>query len=292
MTAGVRCLCMLASGMFVPGMVGCSSGSGKVVIRVEGSDTMVNLAQAWAEEYHKIHPDVQVQVSGGGSQVGISSLIIGQCELANASRRMKAKELRIAEKKTGRAPVEFIVGRDALAVYVHVENPIEAIAIEELAEIYGEGGTVTAWSQIAVANTACSSNAITCVSRQSNSGTYVYFRQAVLGKQRDFKDGSIQLSGSKDVVALVATTPCAIGYSGMGYATDDVKTVPVAPSKGAPAVAPTVENCQNGTYPIARPLFIYTLGEPTGAVKDYLDWIMSAAGQEIVRKKGYVPVTE
>lgn len=269
---------------------GTGGGSGdKVVIQVEGSDTMVNLAQAWAERYSQENPNVQVQVSGGGSGVGIASLINGVVDIANASRKMKDKEQTLMKDNTGKEPIEFVVGRDALAVYVHKDNPIETISIPELAGIYADGGEITTWDQIGIKNVSCDSGEITRVSRQNNSGTYVYFREAVLNKQ-DFKLGSIDQSGSKDVVALVSTTPCAIGYSGMGYATDDVRMVPVSPAKGEPGVAPSVENASDGSYPIARPLHIYTAGEPTGAVKDYLDWIQSPEGQQIVLEMGYVPV--
>ncbi len=275
---------------YVRGAFNPGTNTGTTTIRVDGSDTMVNLAQAWAEEYTKTHPDVSIQVSGGGSGVGIAALIDGVTDMANASRKMKDKELKLAQANTGKAPQEFIVGRDALAVYVHKDNPLDSIAIEQLAEIYGDGGTITKWSQLGVDNQLCSSDEITRVSRQNNSGTYAYFREAVLGDARDYKLGSVDQSGSKDVVALVSKTPCAIGYSGMGYHTDQVKWLKIAPAKGAPAVEPSVESVLDGSYPIARPLHIYTLGEPTGAVKQYIDWIMSDAGQKIVLKMGYVPV--
>jgi len=131
---------------------------------------------------------------------------------------------------------------------------------------------------------------ITRVSRQNNSGTYVYFRETVLGKDREYKLGSVDQSGSKDVVALVAKTPSAVGYSGMGYATAGVKMLKLSRKKGEPPVAPSVANAKNGTYPLARPLQIYTIGEPTGAVKAYLDWIHSAEGQQVVAQIGYVPI--
>jgi phosphate transport system substrate-binding protein len=278
---------------------GCGAGTpaggdgraGKSVIRVEGSDTMVNLAQAWAEEYSKIRPEVSIQVSGGGSGVGIASLIDGVASLANSSRKMKKNELARAEENTGKIPVEHVVGMDTLAVYVHKDNPLDTITIDQLAGIYGEGGTITQWSQLGVQNAACKTGEITRVSRQNNSGTYHYFREAVLG-ERDYKLGSIDQSGSKDVVALISRTPCAIGYSGMGYKTDEVKWLKIAAAKGAEGVAPSVEAALDGSYPIARPLLIYTLGEPAGALKDYLDWIRSEAGQQIVIDLGYVPLAE
>ena len=189
----------------------------KQVITITGSDTMINLAQAWAEEYGKLHPDIDPQVAGGGSGVGISGLIDGIVDIANASRKMKDKEKKLAkDKNDGVEPVEFVVGQDALAVYVHKDNPLDSISIEQLAEIYGDGGSIVKWSQLGVQHTGCESDEIVRVSRQNNSGTYVYFREAVVGKGRDFKLGSVDQSGSKDVVALVSRTPCAIGYSGMG----------------------------------------------------------------------------
>jgi phosphate transport system substrate-binding protein len=252
---------------------------------------MVNLAQAWAEEYRKSRPDVSVQVSGGGSGVGIASLIGGVCDIANSSRKMQEKEKIRAEQNTGKVPKEIVVGLDALAVYIHKDNPLETISIAELAEIYGDAGTITNWAQLGVKNTACKSDEITRVSRQNNSGTYHYFREAVIGEGRDFKLGSIDQSGSKDVVALVSRTPCAIGYSGMGYKTDEVKWVKVSKVKGEPGVEPSVETASSGSYPIARPLFMYTLGEPTGAVKEFVDWTLSEEGQAVVLELGYVPLS-
>jgi phosphate transport system substrate-binding protein len=250
---------------------------------------MINVAQAWAEEYAKVNPEVSVQVAGGGSGVGIAGLTNGTVDLAISSRRMKEKELTRATQKTGKDPVVFTVGLDALAVYVHKDNPIESISVEQLAEIYGENGAILNWAQLGVANASCSSDEISRISRQNNSGTYYYFREAVVGKMREFKQGSIHQNGSKDVVALVSSTPCAIGYSGMAYGTPEVKMLSISKG-GGDAVPPTKSNAKDGSYPIARPLFIYTAGEPTGVVKEYIDWIMSAEGQAIVDEIGYVSV--
>ena len=294
MSAG-RITCFAFS-LAISGCGGSGSGSGSassstdLTIRVEGSDTMVNLAQAWAEEYKRVRPDVSIQVSGGGSGVGIASLIDGVCQMANASRKMKETELRRAEEKTGKRPQEIIVGLDALAVYVHQNNPIDSISIPVLAEIYGDGGKIESWSALGIKNAGCASDEITRVSRQNNSGTYHYFREALLGNKRDFKLGSIDQSGSKDVVALVSRTPCAIGYSGMGYKTDDLKWLKVSKEKGQPGIEPSVATASDGSYPIARPLHLYTLGEPSGVLKEYVDWILSDAGQQIVLDLGYVPL--
>lgn len=282
----------------IPLIVACGCGrrvdgtkdGSQSVIRNEGSDTMVNIAQAWAEQYNKEHPNVSVQVLGGGSGVGIASLIDGNCDMANTSRKMKENEIQRAKAKRGLDPKEIIVGHDALAIYVHKNNPLESISIEELAEIYGDNGKITSWSQLGVHKDALGSDEITRVSRQNSSGTYAYFREVVLGPGRDFKMASIDQSGSKDVVALVARTPTAIGYSGMGYHTPGVKMLKISKKRGEPGVAPTVENARNNTYPITRPLQIYVLGEPTGAVKDYLKWILSPEGEKIVLELGYVPL--
>lgn len=284
------------------GMVGCSRrgggpqgensarGEAKSTIRVEGSDTMVNVAQAWAEEYHKSHPDVSIQVNGGGSGVGLASLIDGNCDLANASREIEPKEVERLKAKRKVDPKANIVGYDALAIYVHKNNPMNSISIEELAEIYGEGGNLANWSQLGVKIPG--NDEIVRVSRQNSSGTYAYFREHILGKKRDYKLGSIDQSGSKDVVTLVSRTPNAIGYSGMGYATPEVKMLKVSKRKGEPGVEPTVENAKKGTYPITRSLLIYSAGEPSGPCQEYLKWILSPPGQKVVVDLGYVPVKD
>lgn len=291
-----KCRLVVACGLLLAAALGCGShadhrkDSSQKAIRVDGSDTMVNLAAAWAERYQREHPDVSVQVTGGGSGVGIVNLINGTCDLANTSRKMKPSEIQKAKAARGGDPKEIIVGHDALAIYVHKDNPLDSISMEELAEIYGHNGRITKWSQLGVKGDKLGEQPITRVSRQSSSGTYAYFREVVLGPGRDYQLGSIDQSGSKDVVALVAQTPTAIGYSGMGYATPDVKMLKVSRRRGEPGVAPTVQNARNNSYPITRPLQIYTIGEPAGAVKKYLDWILSPEGQKVVLDTGYVPL--
>ena len=266
-----------------------SAGTG-AVIRITGSDTMINLVQAWAENYRKKRPDVSVQVAGGGSGVGIAGLIDGILDIAAASREMEPNEIERATQKNGTKPREHTVALDALSVYVHKTNPLDTIADDDLAEIYGDNGTMNKWSQLGVKNAGCTSDEVIRVSRQNNSGTYVYFREAVLGKAREYKQGSIDQSGSKDVVTLVGRTPCAIGYSGMAYATPDVKTLKLSRKKGDPPIAPSTATAMDKTYPLARALYLYTRGEPMGNVKDFLDWVVSAEGQQIVASVGFVPI--
>jgi phosphate transport system substrate-binding protein len=256
-----------------------------------GSDTMVNLAQAWAEEYGKVVPGVSVEVSGGGSGVGIAALINGTAEIANSSRQIEPGEAEKAKKATGKDPKELLVGYDGLAIYVHKNNPLNEISMEDLGEIYREGGKIETWGQLGVPKIPGAQNdKIIRVSRQNNSGTYHYFREVVVGKKADYKQGSLDMNGSKDVVELVAKTPGAIGYSGLGYATAAVKIVKVAKKKGEPSILPSIPTVLDKTYPIARPLFMYTPGEPTENAKKYLEWIVSDAGQKVVEKSGYVPL--
>jgi phosphate transport system substrate-binding protein len=269
---------------------GAPAAGKKSSIQNIGSDTMVNLAQAWAEEYAKVEPAVSIEVSGGGSGIGIAALINGTAGIANSSRKLEPEELEKA-KKAGQDPKEFMVGYDGLAIYVHKANPIEEISLEDLGEIYREGGKIDKWSQVGVKSIpGGKGDDIVRVSRQNNSGTYHYFREVVVGKKKDYKSGSLDMNGSKDVVELVSRTPNAIGYSGLGYATPEVKIVRVSKKKGDPAIKPSIPTVLDKSYPIARPLFMYTPGEPSPQAKKYLDWILADAGQKIVETSGYVPL--
>jgi phosphate transport system substrate-binding protein len=259
---------------------------GHKVLQNKGSDTLVNVAQAWAEAYKKVNPKVAIAVTGGGSGTGISALINGTVDIANASRAMKEKEIATAKSK-GIQPKEHVVGYDALAVFMHKNNPNTKVTLEQLAGIYGEGGTIEKWSQLGQKVPGCDSDEIIRVSRQNNSGTYAYFKKTALGKGKEYKLGSRDMHGSKDVVDLVAKTPCAIGYSGLAYKTDEVVMPCIV--KGDKCIAPSVASAVDRSYPIARPLYMYTNGEPKGAIKEYLDWIESDPGQCIISNKGYAP---
>ena len=268
----------------------CLPGSGdrasRTLIENKGSDTLVNVAQAWAEQYSEIDPNVAVAVTGGGSGTGISSLINGTVDIANSSRKMREREFDAA-RENGVEPVEFIVGYDALAVYLHPDNPIAELSIGQLAAVYAEGGAVETWAQLGVTVPGCPSGEIVRVSRQNNSGTYAYFRETVLGES-EYKLGSRDMHGSKDVVDLVENTPCAIGYSGLAYATHEVK-MPCISDGGAACVYPSVPAAIDGSYAIARPLFMYTAGQPEGPVATYMDWVLGQEGQCVLLEKGYAP---
>ncbi len=272
-------------------VVACGGGEQRQVIQNKGSDTLVNVAQAWAEAYQEVDPSVVVAVSGGGSGTGIAAMINGTVDIANASRAMKDKEIKLANDG-GQQPVEHVVGFDALAVYMHADNPIDELTIAQLKEIYGDGGTSLAWTDLGVEVPGCQDQEIVVVSRQNNSGTYAYFRGTVLGKEGEFRLGTRDMHGSKDVVDLVENTPCAIGYSGLAYATDHVKLACITTESGDGCVTPSVETASDGSYPIARPLLMYTNGEPTGMIKAYMDWVKSDTGQCIIFNKGYAPATE
>jgi phosphate transport system substrate-binding protein len=274
----------------VAAITACGGGEQRQVIQNKGSDTLVNVAQAWAENYQTVNPAVVVAVSGGGSGTGIAALINGTVDLANASRAIKDKESKLA-KDNGQNPIQHIVGYDALAVFLHADNPMNEISIEQLAEIYGDGGSYQSWTDLGVEVPGCQGQEIVVVSRQNNSGTYAYFREIVLG-DGDFRLGTRDMHGSKDVVDLVEKTPCAIGYSGLAYATDHLKLGCVALETGGACTSPSVETAVDRSYPIARPLFMYTNGEPTGHVGEYLNWIKSNEGQCIILNKGYAPATE
>ena len=258
-------------------------------IQNKGSDTLVNVAQAWAEAYQQVDPDVAVAVSGGGSGTGIAALINGTVDIANASRQMKDKEIKMADER-GHHPVEHIVGYDALAVFLNSANPIDKLTFQQLRDIFGRGGKATKWTDLGVEVPGCKDQQIVVVSRQNNSGTYAYFKDTVLGKKGKYRQGTLDMHGSKDVVDLVEKTPCAIGYSGLAYATSHLKMACISVNDGDACVMPSEQTASDRSYPIARPLFMYTAGEAQGHVKEYLDWVMSDTGQCIIMKKGYAPV--
>lgn len=275
------------------------SAADRVVIQNKGSDTLVNVAQAWAENYRNVKPAVAIAVSGGGSGTGIAAMINGTVDIANASRKMKKKEIKTA-KKRGQDPIEMTVGYDALAVFLNKNNPINEFTIDQLAEIFGRGGKATKWSDLGVKVPGCGSDQIVVVSRQNNSGTYVYFKKAVLKQaakngtiaKGKYRQGTLDMHGSKDVVDLVEKTPCAIGYSGMAYANDHLKTVCISIKSGDTCISPSVASASDRSYPIARPLMMYTNGQPQGEIKNYLDWILSDKGQCILKTKGYAPIRD
>ena len=249
---------------------------------------MVNLVQAWVEEYKNIDSTVNIEVSGGGSGVGLAALERGAIDIATASRNIKSSEAELVLKNTGKEPVEFVIAFDALAIYVHKDNPIKEITFEQLAQIFAEGSKITRWSQLGITIPGVKDDKIIRISRQSSSGTYEFFREHVLNKQ-DFKLGSCDMNGSKEVVEIISSTKTAIGYSGMGYATPLIKMLYLSKKPGDIPYAPSIENALNKKYPLSRSLQMYTIGNPDGAIKAFLDWVNSVAGQQLVQDNGFVP---
>lgn len=266
-----------------------SAAEPTTLIHVKGSDTMVLVAQRWSEEFERKTRNVAVSVGGGGSGAGFQAMLIGTADLVNASRRIAASELEQAQG-LGMDPVEHIVGFDALAVYVHKDNPLQSITFPQLAEIFGRGGKIRQWSDLGIQVPGCRDQEIVRVGRQNNSGTYVYFRSAVLKEHGRYDLGILDMLSSKDVIHLVERTPCAIGYSGLAYATPKVKMLCVTTDDVAPCVVPSISSASDKSYPVSRPLFIYANNEPSGAIKSYLDWILGDEGQCIIKKQGYAPI--
>ncbi len=273
-------------------VAGCLPGDRRRHVEIQnlGSDTMLEVAGAWAEAYDKVQDHTVISVSGGGSGTGIAAVISGDVDIANSSRKIKPREFERA-RKHGQNPVEHHVGYDGIAIFVHKDNPIPSLTLGQLAQLFGDGGALTRWSDLGVDLGDPQHDPIVLASRQNNSGTYEYFREAVLGGASGrFKRECNNLNGSKDVVDFCAKTRSAIGYSGLAYASPEVRIVPVKKTDDAPPVMASNDTVLDGSYPIARPLLMYTNGEPVGRIKDYLDWIKGDDGQRVLLEHGYPPL--
>jgi phosphate transport system substrate-binding protein len=248
---------------------------------------MVNLALAWAEAYQVIRPEVRISVTGGGSGTGIAALINGTVDIANASRRIKPEELAAAQAR-GTDPNEFVVSRDAIAVIVHLDNPVDQLTLEQISDIYS--GKINNWRELGGEN-----RPIVRLSRETNSGTHIYFLEEVLrlgqpDNRTLFSTDTLLLPSAEGISHEIRQNPNAIGYDGLGYVTHDMKVIAVARDAEGPFVLPSAVSVNDGSYPIARDLYVYTVGEPVGAVKEFLDWIYTTEAQDIVVELGFVPV--
>lgn len=265
-----------------------NNSSAAAYIENKGSDTIVNLALAWAERYQAEHPEIRISVTGGGSGTGIASLINGTVDIANASRQIKDEEVAEAQAN-GVEPMEHIIARDAIAVIVNPENPVNELTLKQISDIYS--GKITNWSEV-----GGDDRPIIRLSRETNSGTHVYFLETVLrlGNSEDktlFSTDTLLLPSSEGIISEVRQNPNAIGYDGLGYVPEDLKMIAIAEKEGGAYVLPSIPTVNDKTYPIARDLYMYTDGEPTGIVKDYLDWILATEAQEIVAELGFVPAS-
>lgn len=287
-------LILLVSLLF---LTACGGGSGQpssptqasASIQNKGSDTMVNLALAWAERYQAEHPDVSLSVTGGGSGTGIAALVNGTVDIANASRVMTNDEKKQAEAN-GITPVEFVVSRDAITVIVNPENPVRQLTLQQISDIYS--AKFNNWSEV-----GGDDRPIVRLSRETNSGTHVYFLETVLrlGDKTNptlFSTDTLLLPSSEGIINEVRQNPNAIGYDGLGYVPPDLmnSVIAVARDASGPYVIPSIATVNDNSYPVARDLYIYTAGEPAGAIKDYINWILSPEAQAIVADLGFVPI--
>jgi phosphate transport system substrate-binding protein len=278
-------------------LLGCSSVAGATpvsgdsaetrYIQNKGSDTIVNLALAWAERYQELYPTVRISVTGGGSGTGITGLIDSTVDIANASRSMTTDEITAARAK-GVEPVEHVIARDAIAVIVNPNNPVDQLTLEQISLIYK--GVINNWQDVGGED-----RPIVRLSRETNSGTHVYFLDEVirLGNREDdsiFSADTLLLPSSEGIIAEVSDNPNAIGYDGLGYVVPEVKVIGVARQAGAPYVLPSVETVNDGEYAVSRDLYMYTNRQVSQPVQDYLDWIVSPEAQQIVVDLGFVPV--
>lgn len=283
----VLVFCLTACGYNSTISASNTSASDISYIENKGSDTIVNLALAWAEAYQKSHPNINISVTGGGSGTGISALINGTTDVANASRQIKPEEID-AIQETGVVPIEYVIARDAIAVIVHLDNPIDQLTLQQISDIYS--GKINNWYEIGGED-----RPIVRLSRETNSGTHVYFLEEVLrlGEKSNttlFSPDTLLLPSSEVISAEIRDNPNAIGYDGLGYVTDDMKVVAVARDNQHPPVIPSIDSVNNDTYPISRNLYMYTAGEPPETIKNYLNWVMSQEAQSIVIDLGFVPL--
>jgi len=278
--------CILIT-IFTAGSAGClqwfqrpsSKLSDHGYVEIKGSDTMVNLAQTWAERFMEVNEETYISVTGGGSGTGIAALINDNTDIAASSRRMKDHELKLARKK-GIEIWEFPVAIDALAVTVNKENPIESLSLPQLKDIFT--GRVQTWSELGWQE----GGRISVYSRQSNSGTYVFFNEHVMDGE-DWAPHTKFLPGSASLNDAIKADRAGIGYYGVGYI-EGVKPLKIKGREGEEPVSPLdIESVSNGRYPLSRPLFLYTNGRPTGTVLEFLKFVLSEEGQELVVEEEY-----
>ena len=253
-------------------------------VTIKGSDTMVHLASAWAEAFMEANPEVEISVTGGGSGTGIAALLNGTTDICMASRKMKQKETDLAAGKNIE-PTEFIVARDGIAVVVNPGNPVDALTLEQIKKIYT--GEYSNWNKVGGPD-----EKIVVLSRESSSGTYVFFQKNVLQKQ-DYRQDARLMPATSSIIQSISSDKGGIGYVGLGYAieaADKVKMLGVKVDKNTAPVVPSEETVDSGEYSIARPLQLYTAGQPQQAAKSFIDFCLSPEGQKIVRQTGYVPV--
>lgn len=294
MSLRITLLLAASSLVALAGLAGCgkpstkSAASSSAMIQVKGSDTMVNLGQAWAEAYMKIHPNANISVTGGGSGTGIAAVIQGTTDIAEASRPMKDKEIKLA-KERGANPVEHEVALDALSVIVNPANPVSKLTLDQLSDIFTS--KIINWKQLGGLD-----EKIVLLSRDKNSGSHVFFLEHVVrrGNEKgpeEYAKTALMMPSSESIASQVATDKGTIGYVGLGYVDPKKhKALSIAKTAEEPFIKPSIENAVNHTYPISRPLYWYTNGQPKGDIKELLDFALSPQGQTIVDNLGFAPL--
>jgi len=247
------------------------------VLKIKGSDTMVFLTQRWAEEYMKRTPGVSIYTEGGGSATGIAALIKGEVQICTSSRPIRPQEVRRLVKQQDFLGLSFLVAKDALSIYVHPENSVRNLSLEQVQAIFT--GEITNWKALGGKD-----EPILVFMRNPSSGTYLYFQEHVLSGQ-NYAEHAIMMPTTAAMVEEIGRNPQAIGYGGLAYGKDLVHC-------NLEGVSPTEENARNGKYPITRYLYFYTLNKPTGAVKAFIEWVLSEEGQSVVKEIGYIPLLD
>ncbi|TET52884.1 MAG: PstS family phosphate ABC transporter substrate-binding protein [Actinobacteria bacterium] len=278
---------LLAATLVVLLLTGCLGGSSSKLIQITGSDTMVNLARGWAQEFMSENPDIEISVDGGGSSVGIRAITNGTTDIASSSREISSEEIKAAEEK-GVTPNKIIVGYDGIVVAVSPKNPLNKLTTDQIADIFS--GKITNWKQVGGDDAK-----MVVFSRESSSGTYDFFKEHILNKGDNkggvnFAPGVSLLNNSSQIVDQISSNPKAIGYFGMGYATKDIKEIKVAKDKNSPYLKPTIEKVKSKEYTISRSLQVYTKGEPKGEIKKFVDFMLGKKGQSVLEEAGFVSI--
>lgn len=276
LTQKIRSTCYLVL-LFFFSACGASRVTTSPVLKIKGSDTMVILTQRWAEEFMKRTPGVSIYVEGGGSATGIAALIKGEVQICASSRPIRPEEVRRLVQARDFLGVSHLVAQDALSIYVHPQNPVQRLSLAQVQAIFT--GAITNWKTLGGINAP-----ITVLTRSPNSGTYLYFQEHALAAQ-DYAAHARSMPTTAAMVEEIARNVAAVGYGGLAYGEKLVHC-------RLDEVAPTEENVRNGSYPLARYLYFYTIDKPTGTVKAFIDWVLSAAGQTVVREIGYIPLFE
>lgn len=266
-------ICLLVLGITGVSYAETPYGVDTKKVIIEGSTTVLPIAQACAETYMRQNQEVDITVRGGGSGVGIASFIDGTCDIADSSRSIKPEEVEKA-LSNHRDPTAHVVAMDGIVIIVNSASPVSALSKKQVKDIYT--GKISNWSELGGSN-----QKIVALSRDSSSGTFEAFGTLVLDGQRVRPDALMQAS-NQAIASTVARTPGAIGYVGLGYVSTEVKALEID------GVMPSKDTVLTNKYPITRPLFMYTNGKPVGSVRDFMDFVMSLEGQKIVDEQGFV----